>query len=155
MKDKTVAKTNALRILDAMKISYLVHEYDEEVTDGESVAARLGQQRFQNARDHGKRPRTLRLRSARQLYPRFEKSRRVRRRETRGNDKTKRTFPSYRVRPRRLLPRRYEKEIYDRHQRRRSPFPHHLRQRRQARSPNRTFPALLRSATDALFGDII
>ena len=43
MKDKTVAKTNALRILDAMKISYLVHEYDEEVTDGESVAALLGQ----------------------------------------------------------------------------------------------------------------
>ena len=35
-------KTNAMRILDAAKISYLAREYDPEITDGETVAATLG-----------------------------------------------------------------------------------------------------------------
>lgn len=36
-------KTNVMRILDASKIEYMPHEYDSEVTDGELVAAALGQ----------------------------------------------------------------------------------------------------------------
>lgn len=35
-------KTNALRILDAEGIKYVVREYDPEITDGESVAKATG-----------------------------------------------------------------------------------------------------------------
>lgn len=35
-------KTNVLRILDASKINYVVHTYDENVTDGEKVASLVG-----------------------------------------------------------------------------------------------------------------
>lgn len=35
-------KTNAIRLLDANKISYKVFEYDSEVTDGEQVAKLVG-----------------------------------------------------------------------------------------------------------------
>ena len=36
-------KTNVMRILDANKITYSTFEYDSELTDGEMVAAALGQ----------------------------------------------------------------------------------------------------------------
>ena len=36
-----MVKTNAMRILDAAKISYFAREYDPEITDGEKVAAIL------------------------------------------------------------------------------------------------------------------
>ena len=35
-------KTNAMRILDSEKINYVVREYDEEITDGETVAKTVG-----------------------------------------------------------------------------------------------------------------
>lgn len=35
-------KTNVMRILDAKGISYLAHEYDNSVTDGEKVAELVG-----------------------------------------------------------------------------------------------------------------
>jgi Cys-tRNA(Pro)/Cys-tRNA(Cys) deacylase len=36
-------KTNVMRLLDANSISYVSHEYDSELTDGEQVAKALGQ----------------------------------------------------------------------------------------------------------------
>ena len=35
-------KTNAMRILDSEKANYIVREYDEEITDGETVAKVVG-----------------------------------------------------------------------------------------------------------------
>lgn len=40
---KTEEKTNALRLLDAQGIPHAVHLYDAEATDGQAVAALLGQ----------------------------------------------------------------------------------------------------------------
>lgn len=40
---KAEEKTNALRLLDAQGIDHAVHTYDPETTDGQSVAALLGQ----------------------------------------------------------------------------------------------------------------
>lgn len=40
--DKKATKTNAMRILDAAKIPYIVREYDEEITDGLLVAQAVG-----------------------------------------------------------------------------------------------------------------
>lgn len=37
-------KTNALRILDAAGVPYTMHVYDENATDGQAVAALLGQE---------------------------------------------------------------------------------------------------------------
>ena len=37
-----MVKTNALRILDSMKIEYKAREYDSSITDGETVAKTLG-----------------------------------------------------------------------------------------------------------------
>lgn len=39
-------KTNAMRLLEAAKIPFAVHEYDPELTDGNAVAAALGQDPF-------------------------------------------------------------------------------------------------------------
>ena len=36
-------KTNVMRLLDAAKIKYVEHVYDPELTDGQAVAAALGQ----------------------------------------------------------------------------------------------------------------
>lgn len=36
-------KTNVMRMLDAAKVGYTPHEYDEEAADGESVARALGE----------------------------------------------------------------------------------------------------------------
>ena len=35
-------KTNAMRILDSEKVAYIAREYDEEITDGETVAKTVG-----------------------------------------------------------------------------------------------------------------
>lgn len=35
-------KTNAMRILDSEKVTYIAREYDEEITDGETVAKTVG-----------------------------------------------------------------------------------------------------------------
>ena len=35
-------KTNAMRILNSEKVNYIVREYDEEITDGETVAKTVG-----------------------------------------------------------------------------------------------------------------
>lgn len=40
---KGVVKTNAMRILEREKISFVSHEYDPSVTDGAKVAETLGQ----------------------------------------------------------------------------------------------------------------
>lgn len=40
---KGIEKTNALRILDALKATYDVREYDPEITDGVTVANTIGQ----------------------------------------------------------------------------------------------------------------
>ena len=41
--DKKADKTNAMRLLDGKKIEYEAFEYSAELTDGEAVAAALGQ----------------------------------------------------------------------------------------------------------------
>ena len=41
--DKKTDKTNVMRLLDAKKIAYEAFEYSAELTDGEAVAAALGQ----------------------------------------------------------------------------------------------------------------
>ena len=35
-------KTNAMRILDSARVEYVAREYDEEITDGETVAKTVG-----------------------------------------------------------------------------------------------------------------
>ena len=36
-------KTNVMRLLDAAKIEYQTHEYNEEITDGKEVARLIGE----------------------------------------------------------------------------------------------------------------
>lgn len=43
-KQENGEKTNALRLLDAQGVHYLMHSYDPETTDGEQVASLLGQE---------------------------------------------------------------------------------------------------------------
>lgn len=42
LKNCKMEKTNVLRILDSVKIKYTVHTYDDNVTDGETVASLVG-----------------------------------------------------------------------------------------------------------------
>ncbi len=41
-KEKSVEKTNVMRLMDARGISYKAHEYDDRITDGEEVARAVG-----------------------------------------------------------------------------------------------------------------